>query len=212
MVTMVLLNVAWICTMPEWTTRFSFFLNVFFLAGLAGAFAIELCLRRRFLLVGHSAAARSFARAGVGVRPLAAYRQAAAMPHASVGAHLDVALDIHGDFLAQDALHRTFLFENLAHAVHFVLGEIADFLIKVDPGPVEQGTRTAAAHAVDVGEADFGPLLGWQIHACNTCHDFLLSLTLLMLRIRADDPHHTVAMDHLAFIANFLDRCSYFHS
>src|SRR5207247_8005506 len=39
MVTMVLLNVACICTMPECTVRFSFFLNVFFLAGLAGAFA-----------------------------------------------------------------------------------------------------------------------------------------------------------------------------
>src|SRR5579864_9320244 len=133
MVTMVLLNVAWICTMPEWTTRFSFFLNVFFLAGLAGAFAIELCLRRRFLLVGHGAAARSFARAGVGVGPLAAYRQAAAVPHAAVGTHLDVALDIHRDFLAQVAFHGAFLFEDLAHAVHFVLGEVADLLVKVDP-------------------------------------------------------------------------------
>ena len=34
MVTMVLLNVAWICTMPEWTTRFSFFLKLFFLPPL----------------------------------------------------------------------------------------------------------------------------------------------------------------------------------
>src|ERR1039458_4714894 len=39
MVTMVLLNVAWICTMPEWTTRFSFFLKLFFLAPFAAALA-----------------------------------------------------------------------------------------------------------------------------------------------------------------------------
>src|ERR1700727_3392548 len=37
MVTMVLLNVAWMCTMPEWTTRFSFFLKLFFLPPFAGA-------------------------------------------------------------------------------------------------------------------------------------------------------------------------------
>src|SRR6185436_1228252 len=39
MVTMVLLKVAWICTTPEWMTRFSFFLKLFFLPALAGAFA-----------------------------------------------------------------------------------------------------------------------------------------------------------------------------
>ena len=42
MVTMVLLKVACMCTMPEWTTRFSFFLKLFFLVGFAGAFAIRL--------------------------------------------------------------------------------------------------------------------------------------------------------------------------
>src|ERR1017187_4523944 len=41
MVTMVLLKVACICTMPVWTTRFSFFLKLFFLVGFAGAFAIR---------------------------------------------------------------------------------------------------------------------------------------------------------------------------
>src|ERR1022692_622683 len=35
MVTMVLLKVAWICTTPVWTTRFSFFLKLFFLPALA---------------------------------------------------------------------------------------------------------------------------------------------------------------------------------
>src|SRR5690348_10441999 len=100
MVTMVLLKVAWMCTIPEWTTRFSFFLKLFFfvglLAGLAcGAFAISLCLGRRFLLVGNGAAARAFARARVGMRSLAANRETAAVAHAAVRSHLDVALDIH---------------------------------------------------------------------------------------------------------------------
>src|ERR1039458_4551408 len=42
MVTMVLLKVAWICTIPLWTTRFSFFLKLFFLPAFAGAFAITM--------------------------------------------------------------------------------------------------------------------------------------------------------------------------
>ena len=114
MVTIVLLKVAWMCTTPEWTTRFSFFLKLFFLPALTGAFAILtlLCLTRRLLLVRNGAAARTLAGAGVGVRPLPAHRQAAAMPQPAVGAHLDVTLDVHRDFFAQVAFDRAFLFEN----------------------------------------------------------------------------------------------------
>src|SRR5580658_10512862 len=46
---MVLLKVAWMCTMPEWTTRFSFFLKLFFLVGFAGAFAITPLRLRRYV-------------------------------------------------------------------------------------------------------------------------------------------------------------------
>src|SRR5579872_3596474 len=153
MVTMVLLNVAWMCTMPEWTTRFSFFLKLFFFAALAGAFAIGLCLRRSFLLIGYGSAPGSLARARVGMGPLPAYWQTAAMPHAAVRSHLDVALDIHRDFLPQVALDRAFFFQNRADAVDFVLRQIAHFLIEFDPRPVEQGTRTAASDPIDVRQA-----------------------------------------------------------
>jgi len=33
---------------------------------------------------------------------------------------------------------------------------------------------------------------------------FLLSLTLLVLGVLADHPHHTLAVDDLALVANFL--------
>src|SRR6185312_3694181 len=98
MVTMVLLKVACTCTTPVWTTRFSFFLKLFFLPAFAGAFAIRLRLTRRLLLVRHCAAARSLAGAGVGVGPLAAHRQAPAMAESAIRAHLDVTLDVHRDF------------------------------------------------------------------------------------------------------------------
>src|SRR5215472_15681256 len=102
MVTIVLLNVAWMCTTPLWTTRFSFFLKLFFLPAFAGALAMRHPLRLcgGLLLVRHSAAARTLAGAGVGVRPLAAHRQRAAVPQATVRPHLDVPLDVHRDLLA----------------------------------------------------------------------------------------------------------------
>src|SRR5580658_10343035 len=77
MVMIVLLNDACTCTRPVGTFRFSFFLKAFFFpafdvvfaAVFAAAFAIQLIplgLRCRFLLVRHSAPARTLARTGVG--------------------------------------------------------------------------------------------------------------------------------------------------
>src|ERR1700722_2077456 len=104
MVTMVLLKVACMCTMPEWTTRFSFFLKLFFLVGFAGAFAIRLyvplCFRCGFLLVGHGTAPGTLAGAPVGMSAMTAQGQAAPVPQAAVGTHLDMTLDVHRDFLA----------------------------------------------------------------------------------------------------------------
>src|SRR5215510_5834811 len=80
----VLLNDAWMCTRPWWTTRFSpRFLNVlrgaflppsaFFSVPAASLFA----MRHAFLnglLLRHGALARPLARAGVGAGALAAHR------------------------------------------------------------------------------------------------------------------------------------------
>src|SRR5579859_2097142 len=168
-VTMVLLNVAWMCTMPEWTTRFSFFLKVFFFAfaaGLAcGAFAIILCLGRRFLLIGNGAAARAFAGTRVGISPLAAHRETAAVAHAAVRSHLDVALDVHRDLFAQIAFHGAFFFEDGTDAIDLVFRQVADLFVELDPRAMEQGTGPAAANAVDVSQTNFGSLFGRQIDA-----------------------------------------------
>src|SRR5580658_8051467 len=105
MVTIVLLKEAWTCTTPECTIFFSFFLNVFFLPALTGAFdmfsSYSLRLRDGFLLIGHSALAGTLAGTRVGVRALAAHRQVAAMPVAAIGADFDETLDIHRNLLAQ---------------------------------------------------------------------------------------------------------------
>src|SRR5215472_5946283 len=192
MVTMVLLKVAWTCTTPTWTTRFSFFLKLFFLPVFAGAFAI-LCLRRCLLLVGHRSAARTLARAGVGMGALAPHRQAAAVPQSAVRAHLDVPLDVHRDLLAEIAFHGAFVFQDLADAVDFVLAQVADFLIEIDTGPVKERAGAGTADAVNVREPDLGPLRRRQVYTGNTCHSLSLPLSLFMFRVDTDDPHHAFA-------------------
>src|SRR5580704_2122654 len=111
-VMMVLLNDACTWTRPIGTLRFSFFLNAFFLVVFAGAFAM-LCLSRRFLLISDRATPRTLASACVGVRALAAHRQASAMTQAAIGAHFNQALDVHRRLFAQVAFHRAFGLENL---------------------------------------------------------------------------------------------------
>src|SRR5260370_26760241 len=78
---------------------------------------LPLCFRRRLLLIRHCAAPRSLTGAGVGMSALASNRQAAPMPQAAIGAHLDVTLDIHRDFLAHVAFDRALFFEDLADVV-----------------------------------------------------------------------------------------------
>src|SRR5208282_1103380 len=132
-----------------------------------------LSLRARLLLVGHRAAPRTLAGARVGVGALAAHGQAAPVPQAAVGTHLDVALDIHRDFLAQVAFDGAFLFQNLADAIDFVLSQIGDLFIEIDACPVEQRPRTGASDAIDIGEPDFSPFFGRHFHSGNTCHSFI---------------------------------------
>src|ERR1017187_1101140 len=38
-----------------------------------------------------------------------------------------------------------------------------------------------------------------------------LPLALFVFRVDADHPHHTLAVDDLALVTDFLYRCSYFH-
>src|SRR5207249_1392623 len=135
------------------------------------SFGHKLSFPCSLLLVGNGSAARAFAGARVSVRPLAAHRQAATVPNAAVGTHLDVTLDIHRDLLPQIAFHGAFFFEDRAHLVDFILGQVADLLVELDPRAVEQGTRTAAADAINVSQTDFRSLLWRQIYACKTCHN-----------------------------------------
>src|SRR5262249_19183992 len=96
-----------------------------------------------------------------------------------------------------------------------IVVQVADPLIDVDPGLLQDVLRACPADSVDIREADFRPLVLWQIYAGNSCHagvPFVLSLPLFVLRILADDTDDAFPPYDLAVFTKPFYRGSYFHS
>jgi hypothetical protein len=62
--------------------------------------------------------------------------------------------------------------------------------------------RASRPDAIQVGQANFHPLVAGQIDTFNSCHS-QLSLSLFMFWIFADDEHSAFAPDNSAFGAAF---------
>src|SRR5579863_2628476 len=107
--------------------------------------ALSLGLRAGFLLVRHGAAPRTLASARIGVRALAAHRQAAAVPHAAIRTHLDQALDVHRDLFAQIAFDGTLSLENRSDVIDLVFRQLGNLFVRIDVRPVAQGLGTGPA-------------------------------------------------------------------
>ena len=79
------------------------------------------------------------------------------------------------------------------------------------PASLEDDVRRVTAEAIDVRECDLDALVAREVDACDTSHDFLLTLTLLVTRVGADDANDALALDDLALGADGFDGCSYLH-
>jgi hypothetical protein len=89
--------------------------------------------------------------------------------------------------------------------VYLVLGHIADLLVGIDVHAMEKALRASPADAVNISESDLSSFFRRKIDARDTCHVFPLPLPLLMFRVNANDPHHALAVDQFAFVANLFD-------
>src|SRR5260370_31959521 len=176
-----------------------------------------LALLAQDLLLGcDRSAARALAGARVGVRALAAHRQVAAVADPAVGLNFDQPADVHLDLLAEIAFHAAFLFDFLAEMVDFIFRQVANLLRVIDIRLGGELHRALLPDAIDRGQPDPKALLRRKIYTCDTLHAILLkkslSLTLLVLRVDANHPHHAAPVDHLALVTNLFNRCSYFHN
>src|SRR5690606_62770 len=177
-VTIVLLNVALMWTMPCWT----FFLT-FFLTFLSSAIPQTLPKRGDRRRAPREARASlpslpqladgppgALAGTGVGVRPLSAHRQPLAVTQSAIAAEVHQPLDVHRDLAAEIALDLVVAFDHLADAPHLVLGEVLGADRLVDPGLLADLSGREVADAVDVLKGDDDPLFTRKIHAGDTCH------------------------------------------
>src|SRR6266436_7317061 len=176
----------------------------------------SLALLAQNLLLGcHRAAPRTLAGARVGVRPLATHRQVPAVADPPVGLNFDQPADVHLNLLAEIAFHAAFFFDFLAEMVDFIFRQVANLLRVIDIRLGGELLRALLPDAIDRGQPDPKALLRRKIYTCDTCHVILLkkslSLALLVLRVRANYPHHPAPVNHLALVTNLFYRCPYFH-
>jgi hypothetical protein len=156
--------------------------------------------------------ARTFARASVGSRALAASWQAFAMARAAVAAKVNQTLDAHRDFTTKIALNGE-LANLLAQFVELSIGEILDFLVLRDASFVTHFTCARVADAKYCGHRNPCMFVIGDVDPGDTCHSWSpsLSLALLVTRIGADHADHALTANDFAITANLLYRSVDFH-
>ena len=82
---------------------------------------------------------------------------------------------------------------------------------RIDVGLGQDFLRIDRPDAVDVTQRDFDAFAGGNIDSQNAWHSWLLTLTLFVARVGANDADDTFATHDLAMLAKPFDRRSNFH-
>src|SRR5262249_35126183 len=130
-------------------------------------------LSRRLLLAGNRPRL-ALAGARIGMGPLAAHGQAAAVAQAAVTTKIHQAPDVHGHIAAQVALHHVVAIDRLADLQHFGVGQVIDAALIGDADLLADLLRKPRADAVNILQRDDDALLRWNVHPSNTSHACLL--------------------------------------
>src|SRR5262249_40143696 len=128
---------------------------------------------RLFLLAGNRLG-RTLAGPGVGMRALAADRQAAPMPQPAVAAEIHQPLDVHGHFAPQIALNHVVAVDDLADLQDFLVCKLGYPALLGNPGLLHDLTGLTGADAMDILKRNHYPLVGWYVDAGNSGHGLLL--------------------------------------
>ena len=77
---------------------------------------------------------------------------------------------------------------------------------------IHKSLRNRGPNAVNRRQRYFQPAIVRYVNSSDQRHIVFLTLPLLVLRIRTQDPNHVAAADHLATGAHGLHRSSYLHT
>jgi hypothetical protein len=129
------------------------------------------------------------------------------MPDSAVAPDVHQSLDVHLGLASERTFNLVLGCDDRTDALHLVVIQVANFLAGIHSRLRQNGKRRCPTDPGDVGQADFRAFLFGQINSRNTSHACAppLALTLFVLWIGADDPHHPFAPDDFAIPANLLD-------
>ena len=171
---------------------------------------LQSCLSGRLgLLLARDRLAGALPRPRVRPRPLAANRQAPAMPGPAVALDLLQALDVLRDHPAQRPLDHVVLVHDRVDARQLIFGDVLDPGLRIHARFLQDLVGERFADVEDVGQRDPCLFVGGDFNAIDA--RYTLTLPLLMFGIRADHPHAPFAADDLALLTNPLNRRSHFH-
>jgi hypothetical protein len=149
------------------------------------------------------------------------------MPESTIAPDIHQPFDVHLNAFAEVAFNFALRFEYRPDAAQLVIVQILDASIDVDCGLSKNRACARTTDTVNVSQPNLGPFIRWKIDACYTCHFFTcspltrvsanaidqqsqfrnpktLSLPLFMLRVDANHPHHTFAVNDFALVTHFL--------
>src|ERR1700760_1757186 len=113
--------------------------------------------------------AGALAGAGVGLRALAAHRQAAQVTHAAITLDALQALEVHADFAAEVTLNDILAFlDRVDDLRELLLGQVFRTDGRVNVRAFENLFRVDGADAVDVAQRNVNALAGRNFHTNNT--------------------------------------------
>jgi hypothetical protein len=122
------------------------------------------------------------------------------MPQTAIAANLNQPFDVHLDLAAQIAFDFIVLADVFTEQAYFGIRQVFDARIGTYAGSAQDGIGARAANAKDIGQSNFNPLVAGEVNAFNTSHS-LLSLSLLVFWIVANDIQATFSLDNLALRA-----------
>ena len=135
----------------------------------------------------------------------------AAMTNTAIAADFHQALDVQCNFTSQIAFN--FCISGLLDDPDVLRRSSPDSFIFRDAGRSQYFLGNTFADAIDVSQRNNYSFISRNVYSCNTCHIYLLvSLTLLMFGLVANDHDIALAFDYFAFVADFFYRWSDFHT
>src|SRR5882724_1504044 len=138
-----------------------------------GSFAAPYSPFAKLLLLAGDRLGRPLARPRIGVGALTAHRQAAAMTQAPIAAEIHQPLDVDAGLAAKIALDDIVAVDHFADLQNFLVAQLIDPAILGDLDLFDDLGRALLADAMDVLKRDQDALVGGDVHAGNTGHEFL---------------------------------------